>query len=66
MEYQNYSKAVDVLGDRIQSASKQFDVVATTRTRQLTKYVDKIKDQNIIDSSDIDPVPEIAEISREI
>lgn len=63
MEYQNYSKAVDVLGDRISSASKQFDVVSTTRNRQLTKYVDKIRNQNIIDSSaDAENVPEISEV----
>jgi len=48
-EYQKYSTAVDMLGDRIKSADKQFEVVSTTRNRQLTSVVDKIKNQNIID-----------------
>jgi DNA recombination protein RmuC len=50
-EYQKYSAAVDTLGDRISSTSKQFEVVTTTRNRQLTSVVDKIKNQNIIDDN---------------
>jgi DNA recombination protein RmuC len=54
-EYQKYSGAVDTLGERIASASRQFDTVANTRNRQLTSVIDKIKSQNIIetDSEDI-------------
>lgn len=48
-EYQKYSAAIDTLGDRIGSASKQFEIVSTTRNRQLTSVVDKIKNQNIIE-----------------
>lgn len=50
LEYQKYSAAVDTLGDRISSANKQFEVVSTTRNRQLTTVVDKIKNQNVIDT----------------
>jgi DNA recombination protein RmuC len=46
-QYKVYSESVDVLGDRIHSAQKQFDNVATTRDRQLTKIVDKIKSHEI-------------------
>ena len=46
-EYQKFSEELDKLGDRIRSVDKQFEHVDTTRERQLTKIVDKIKDQNI-------------------
>lgn len=48
-EYQKYSEEVTKLGDKISSTSKQFEVVATTRNRQLTSVVDKIKNQEIAD-----------------
>jgi DNA recombination protein RmuC len=50
-EYKKYSEAVDTLGDRIKSADKQFEIVSTTRNRQLTSVVDKIKNQNIIEEN---------------
>lgn len=50
LEYQKFTDEVDRLGDRISSASKQFDVVANTRNRQLTTVVDKIKNQNVIEN----------------
>jgi DNA recombination protein RmuC len=46
-EYQKYSEEVTKLGDRISSTSKQYEVVSTTRSRQLTSVVDKIKNQEI-------------------
>ena len=46
-EYQKYSEEVTKLGDKISSTSKQFEVVSTTRNRQLTSVVDKIKNQEI-------------------
>jgi|SRR3989339_960206 len=46
-QYKVYSESVDILGERIHSAQKQFDNVATTRDRQLTKIVDKIKSHEI-------------------
>ena len=50
-EYQKYTDSVDLLGDRISSVTKQYEVVSTTRNRQLTTVVDKIKNQNIIEDS---------------
>lgn len=50
-EYQKYTSAVDTLGERIASTGRQFDVVANTRNRQLTSVVDKIKNQNIIETT---------------
>jgi DNA recombination protein RmuC len=58
-EYQKYSAAVDTLGDRISSASRQFDLVSNTRDKKLSSVVDKIKSQNIIEAGEID-VKEIA------
>ena len=49
-EYEKYSKSVDLLGDRIKSVDKQYDAVTSTRDRQLTKIVDKIKSQDVIES----------------
>ena len=48
-EYQKYSTAVDVLGDRISSTTKQFDAVSNTRNRQLTKVIDKIKSHDVLE-----------------
>lgn len=46
-EYQKYSKEVDILGNRISSASKQFDQVSITRNRALVKIIDQIKNEKI-------------------
>lgn len=59
-EYQKYSVEVDNLGNRISSLNKQFEVVSTTRNRQLTSVVDKIKNQSIIEDSQED----IKELSK--
>jgi len=59
-EYKNFSKSIDILGERISSASKQFDTVSTTRSRQLTRVVDKIKDRNPIEAEKTDQIENIA------
>jgi len=46
-EYQKYNESVDKLGERLSSASKQFEVVSGTRTRMLTRIVDQIKTEKI-------------------
>ena len=51
-EYQKYSESVDLLGDRLSSVQKQYEVVSTTRNRQLTSVVDKIRNQNILPETD--------------
>lgn len=51
-EYEKYSKSVDLLGDRIKSVDKQYDAVTSTRDRQLTKVVDKIKSQDVIENEE--------------
>ena len=48
-EYQKYSEEVTKLGERIGSASKQFEIVSSTRNKQLTSVVDKIKSQNALE-----------------
>lgn len=47
-EYEKYSESVTTLGDRIQSAQKQFEVVSGTRSRALSKVLDQIKNQNVL------------------
>jgi DNA recombination protein RmuC len=51
-EYQRYTEEVDKLGERLNSASRQFDVVATTRNKQLTSVVEKIKSQNVLEETE--------------
>ena len=46
-EYEKYSVAIDTLGDRIQSAAKQFEVVSSTRSRALGRVIDQIKNQEM-------------------
>ena len=46
-EYLKYNNELDRLGDKIKSTSKQYDIVETTRTRQLTKIVEKISDEDV-------------------
>jgi len=47
IEYEKYREAVDTLGSRIDSAHKQFGVVASTRDRVLGRIVDQIKTQTV-------------------
>ncbi len=49
-EYQRYSESVVKLGERIQSAQSQYQVVSTTRDKKLTSVVDKIKNRHMIDT----------------
>ncbi|MCK5490829.1 MAG: DNA recombination protein RmuC [Candidatus Pacebacteria bacterium] len=51
-EFSKYSDEFDRLGDRINSMSKQYDSLATTRTRQLTKVIDQISEENKIVGDD--------------
>lgn len=46
-EFSKYSDEFDRLGDRMKSMSKQYDSIATTRTRQLTKVVDQINEEDV-------------------
>lgn len=42
-EYEKYNEEFVLIGDRIASLSKQYDKVDSTRTRALTKTIEKIK-----------------------
>lgn len=59
-EYEKFSDSVDRLGERIKSVDKQFEHVSTTRDRQLTKVVDKIKDTDV-GEIESDEIPKILE-----
>lgn len=54
-EFVNYNEEFNKLGDRIGSMSRQYDSLATTRTRQLTKIIDQIseEDAGIIEEKEI-------------
>ncbi len=47
-EYEKFSDAIDLLGDRLDSTKKQYETVSGTRSRQLTKVIDQIKNQNVL------------------
>lgn len=53
VEYGKFSEEIDKLGQRITSVSNQFNTVSTTRDRQLTSVVDKIKNQQVLEESKI-------------
>lgn len=53
VEYEVYSKSVDMLGERITSAQRQYEQVSTTRSRKLTSLVDKIKTHNVIEDKEV-------------
>lgn len=53
-EYDKFSESVDVLGARLESASKQFEVVSSTRSRQLGRVMDQIDSQQLPTSSSAD------------
>ncbi len=44
-EFGKYNVELDKLGERLNSASKQYEAVSTTRTRQLTSIVEKIQSE---------------------
>jgi len=52
-EYDKFSEGLDLLGNRLESASKQFEQVSSTRSRQLGRVIDQIDSQKI--SSDDRP-----------
>jgi DNA anti-recombination protein RmuC len=41
-EYIKFNKALDLLGQRIKAADKEYETVSGTRDRALTKIIDKI------------------------
>lgn len=50
-EYEKFSGELDTLGSRLESASRQFRVVSTTRSRQLTRVIDQIEGQQVVGDS---------------
>ncbi|MDP2656442.1 MAG: DNA recombination protein RmuC [bacterium] len=48
VEYGKFSEAVDVLGDRLGSAVKQYEAVASTRNKKLNKIMDQIKREDVL------------------
>ena len=54
-EYRKYSEEVDRLGIRIESASRQFRTVSTTRDRKLMAVVEKIKSEKAIEPGSTTP-----------
>ncbi|HOZ81246.1 MAG TPA: DNA recombination protein RmuC [Candidatus Woesebacteria bacterium] len=49
-EFIKYNEEFEKIGDKIDSLSKSYDSVNTTRSRQLLRVMDKIKLENEIDS----------------
>jgi len=51
-EYEKFSGELDALGNRLESASRQFQTVASTRDRQLNRVIDQIEGQQVIEGGD--------------
>lgn len=51
-EYGKFSKEFSMLGDRLESANKQFQAVASTRDRQLNRVIDQIDSHQLPNSND--------------
>jgi DNA recombination protein RmuC len=51
-EYEKYSEEMDKLGDRLQLAVKQFDSVSGTRHRALTRVMDQIRQQGVLEENE--------------
>ncbi len=49
-EYDKFSGELDALGNRLDSASKQFQVVSSTRSRQLGRVIDQIDNQQVLET----------------
>lgn len=43
-EWARYTEVLEKMGERLDGAMKQYELLSTTRTRQLEKQLDKIKD----------------------
>jgi DNA recombination protein RmuC len=48
-EFDNFSSEFYKIGDRIGSLQKQYDTVSTTRFNQLTRKIDKVREEGIED-----------------
>lgn len=48
-EYDKFSEELDTLGNRLESATKQYQAVSTTRSRQLGKVIDQIDNQQVLE-----------------
>lgn len=57
-EFEKYNEEFVLIGDRISSLTKQYDKVDSTRTRALTKTIDKIK---LAEPESLSVLPEEAE-----
>src|SRR3989344_6042950 len=51
VEYDKFSESLDTLGDRLDSSSKQFQVVSSTRARQLGRVMDQIDSQQVLETT---------------
>jgi DNA anti-recombination protein RmuC len=49
-EYDKFSVELDTLGTRLDSASKQYQQVSSTRARSLGRVMDQIDSQKVLDT----------------
>ncbi|MFH0854047.1 MAG: DNA recombination protein RmuC, partial [bacterium] len=52
-EFEKYNAEFNKIGEKIDSCKKQYDMVSVTRTNQLSRVVNQIKNENLIEKSDI-------------
>lgn len=68
-QWTKFSEQMDKVGGRIEALQKEFDVLATTRQRQLVRQIDKVealRTQNAIALTDGDDVDDAAPTTLEL
>lgn len=51
-EYEKFSDSLDTLGERLESTRKAFDAVSGTRSRQLSRVIDQIRNHDVLPSGE--------------
>lgn len=60
-QWAKYVESMDRMGDRLESALKEYQKLSGTRTRQLERQLDKIDDLQVLDTGTADETPLVSE-----
>lgn len=67
-EYEKFQGAFSVLGDRLSSATKQYELVSGTRSRAMNRVLDQIRNEqkfDTVDSVDVLPIVGAADVDED-
>ncbi len=63
-EYEKFQGAFSLLGDRLSSATKQYELVSGTRSRAMNRVLDQIRNEQKFDSAEDIPILPLAPLSE--